>query len=196
MASIDAIGEGSSNYVLQGSNDNNGTEELNNESFQSTQTIADSATTNISATSSSNLLVPGKLYSDLLKLKQCYIEIIKLIDIHSLPSSNSPEDNHNIVLMLNKEQIAAGVNKKLKLAGAKNNLANLLDCVRPLVLPSYHCDTSCHKSPAVPDSQLSSLSSRVEELSSQNKADFASITTQLDSLKSALANFENLASNI
>ena len=74
MDSPNGNGAGSSN-VLQDSNGehDNGTEQTHNESFLSTQTTADSlpASTSISVCSTSSLLVPGKLFSDISKLKSC-----------------------------------------------------------------------------------------------------------------------------
>ncbi len=54
----------------------NGTEHQNDESFHSATTAA---TTNFSVSSESNLLVPGNLYTDIVNLKQCYVNIIKNI---------------------------------------------------------------------------------------------------------------------
>ena len=94
------------------------------------------SSTNFSVSSESNLFVPSKLHSDILKLKTCYTDIIKLID----PYKNSPTslENPNVVLMLNKEQMLAGIKKnKLGAEGTKVNLVNLLECVRPLSLYVY-----------------------------------------------------------
>ena len=59
-----------------------------------------------------------------------YTEIIKLIDPYSLHTKNSPEDNSNMVLMLNKEQMLAGIKKnKVNVEASRANLDNLLECV-------------------------------------------------------------------
>ena len=203
MTSIEAERVGDSN-VLQGSNvgNINGTEEQNDESFHSTQTIAESsatASTNISAASESNLLVPGKLYSDIVKLKQCYIDIMKTIDPYST-SSTTPEENRNIVLMINKDQMKAGVAKfKPKLDTVKKQLIDLLDCARPICLPDYQDDVNqIRRKPTciTENPEIFSLSTRVESLCSQNKADFESLQNQMESLKSTLSNFETLATNL
>ena len=134
MASTEVAGAGSSNVLqVDGSNEN----DQNNESFHSAHTAASASTTttNISATSESNLHVPGKLLSDIIKLKQCYVNIIKVIDPHSSPST-SPEDN--IAPFLNKDQMTAGL-KKVNAPGCRTHLAEILDCVRPICLPAYRC---------------------------------------------------------
>ena len=188
--------------VLQGSNGNgnvnNGTDDHNNESFHSAQTAvrASSLTTNISASSESNLLVPGKLLTDIVKLKECYVDIIKDIDPYA-SSSTSTEENPNIVLMINKDQIMSGLKKK-KADLCKTHLANLLDCVRPLCLPSYQ---NCQNSRPLPSTEtqnceVTSLTSRVESLCSQNKADFEALQIQMESLKATLSNFETLTSSV
>ena len=200
MISSEAAGEGASN-VLQASNGNdNVTEELTNDSFRSTETIAESSTTtttNFSTSSESNLLVPGKLLSDIVKLKQCYVDIISVIDPYSTQSKSS-EENQNIILMLSKDQMTAGIAKnKPKVDVVKKHLVNLLDCVRPLCLPNYQNDVNqTRKLTNVPQNcDISSLTTRVESLCNQNKADFEALQTQVESLKSTLSSFETLAVN-
>ena len=199
MASIEADREGSSN-VLQvvNGNENNGTD-INNDSFHSTQTgiTASSATTDFSIDSSSSLLVPGKLFSSIVKLKECYINIIKEVDSNTTTSS-SPEENPNIILMLNKDQMSAGIRKRgFKAETAKDHLIDLLDCVRPLCLPCYQSNPyQTRVSPETHASEISSLTERVESLCSQNKSEFEALQTQMESLKSTLTSFESLASNV
>ena len=130
-----------------------------------------------------------------MNLKNCYTDIIKLIDPYKNSSSSSLE-NPNIVLMLNKEQMLAGIKKnKLGAEGTKVNLVNLLDCVRPLCLPSYQCDTRPKLSSSSQDCDISALTSRVDSLCTQNRVDFESIKTQMESLKTTLSTFENAVVN-
>ena len=169
------------------------TNELN-KSAESSST----ATTIFSTSSETALLVPGKLHSDIVRLKECYVEIIKLIDPYS-STSTSPEENPSIILMLNKDQMMSGITKnKLRVEGLKTNLVNLLDCVRPLCLPRYQYDIHPKRSTVTQNSEteISSLSSRVESLCSQNKTDFEALQTQMESLKTTLSSFEALASNV
>ena len=195
MASSEAAREGNSNVLQVDGSHGNDTDEQTDESFHSVQTVAttSSSTTNISVGSESNLLVPGKLFSDITKLKDCYVKIINDIDPHSTPSL-SPEENPNMIVMLNKEQISSGVNKRGYTAkDAKAHLIDLLDCVRALCLPSYQSNP--HKIRVSPESEIQSLTTRVESLCSQNKADFVTLKSQFESLKSTLSNFETLATN-
>ena len=200
MASNEANREGDSN-VLQGSNGGNvinGTEEQNNESFNSTQTTA-TTSTNISAASISNLLVPGKLYSDIVNLKQCYVDIMRTIDPYST-SSTSSEENQNIVLMINRDQISAGIAKhKPKLDVCKKHIVNLLDCIRPICLPDYQNDVNQMRHTtniATQNSDISSITKSLESLCSQNKADFQELHAQMEVLKSTVSSFESFASDI
>ena len=164
--------------VTRQSNVNENVSELN----VTTESTSPSST-NFSVSSESNLFVPSKLNSDILNLKNCYIDIIKLIDPYKNSSSSSLE-NPNIVLMLNKEQMLAGIKKnKLGAEGTKVNLVNLMDCVRPLCLPSYQCDTRPKLSSSSQDCDISALTSRVDSLCTQNRVDFESIKTQMESLK-------------
>ena len=82
--------QGSSNALQVDGNNDNGADDRNDDSFQSAQTAvttSSAATTSISVTSESNLLVPGKLYNDIVKLKECYVAIIHSIDPHATTSS-------------------------------------------------------------------------------------------------------------
>ena len=175
--------------VTRLSNVNENVSELN----VSTESTSPSLT-NFSVSSESNLFVPSKLHSDILKLKTCYTDIIKLID----PYKNSPTslENPNVVLMLNKEQMLAGIKKnKMGAEGTKVNLVNLLECVRPLCLPGYQCDTRPKLSLSTQDCDISALTSRVDSLCTQNRVDFESIKTQMELLKSTLSSFEGGAVN-
>ena len=75
MASSEADREEDSNVLQVDGSHGNDTDEQADKIFHSVQTAAtaSSATTNISVSSESNLLVPGKLFSDITKLKDCYV---------------------------------------------------------------------------------------------------------------------------
>ena len=156
------------------------------------------SSSNFSVSSESDLLIPGKLYADIVRLKNCYQGIISQID----PNSNSDPgslENPSTVLMLNKEQMAAGMkkrNNKFNVDVAKNSLVELLDCVRPLCLPLYQLDSHPRPSSVTQDSQITLLTARVESLCSQNKSDNEALTTQVESLKSTLSNFENYVTTL
>ena len=122
--------------------------------------------------------------------------IIQSIDPHATTSS-SPEETPNIILMLNKDQMNAGIKKRKFTADtAKEKLVDLLDSVRPLCLPCYQSNP--HPTRVSSETQagdISSLTERVESLCSQNKTDFEAMQSQMESLKSTLLSFENLATN-
>ena len=69
-----------------------------------------------------------------------------------------------------------------------------MSAVRPVCLPTYQCNRNVTQMNS--GSEISSLTTRVESLCSQNKADFEALQTQFETLKSTLANFETLASNV
>lgn len=207
MTSAEAAGEGSLNHLQdRNGNDNvNDTPEQNNDSFNSTTTVISGASTStstaiFSVSSETDLLIPGKLHNEIVNLKNCYVQIIDKI----VPS-NDPKslENPSQVLMLSKEQMLAGINKrraagkeKFNAETAKNSLVDLLDCVRPLCLPFYQCDSN-PKLPTVPkDNQISLLTERIESLSNQNKSNTEALTSQLESLKLTLSNFEGSLSNL
>ena len=196
MASLEADNAGSSNVLqVDGSNDTPDTEtSRTNESFHSTETrvtALSSPPTNISVSSESNLHIPGKLLSDIGDLKRCYSNLINIIH----PStSSSPEDN--TVPLLNKEQISSGF-KKVGVKDCRVYLTDLLDCVRPICLPAYKHSPNFRLPPstATQSSEITSLTTRVEALCTQNREEFESLQTQMESLKSSLLNFESAATN-
>ena len=112
--------------------------------------------------------------------------------------SSSPEENPNIILMLIKDQMNAGIKKRKFTADtAKEKLVDLLDSVRPLCLPCYQSNP--HPTRVSSETQagdISSLTERVESLCSQNKTDFEAMQSQMDFLKSTLLSFENLGLQI
>ncbi len=65
----------------------NPSDPLNESHVSETATSALNSSGSISISSESSLLVPGKLYSDILALKKCYVDIIKQID----PNNNSKQ---------------------------------------------------------------------------------------------------------
>ena len=118
MNSTEDNGAGSSN-VLQDSNDVHGSEpgadqEPINESFNSTQTTAESipASASISVCSESSLFVPSKLFTDISKLKSCYSAILKDI---SIAKTNKNVVNEQIsddrILLMTCEQIETCCNR-------------------------------------------------------------------------------------
>ena len=158
-----------------------------------TSTSADTSVSDraLSVTSESNLLVPGKLHADIICLKSCYSAIIKELD----PNKSANENNGNAILMLDKKQMQAGMKKhQIRADVAKAHLINLLDCVRPVCLPSYEPDPHSKHAFANTDLEIASLSSRVESLCSQNKEDFDSLKSELNIFKSALSSFESYVS--
>ena len=169
-----------------------GNENELNRSVESSQSSAPSSS-NFSVSSETDLLIPGKLYTDIVNLKKCYKEIISLID----PCNNTEDitvENPSSVLMLNKEQMLAGMkkrNNKFSAETAKSSLVALLDCVRPLCLPVYQSGLCPKPSSVTKDNQIELLTARVESLCSQNKSENEALTTQVESLKSTLSNFES-----
>ncbi len=99
--------------------------------------------------------------------------------------------------MLNKDQLISKI-KKVNAPPCRAHLADLLDCVRPLCLPDYQNYPNSHTVPRTEtqDCEISTLTSRVESLCSQNKADFEAIQTEMKALKSSLSNFENFTSSL
>lgn len=80
-----------------------------NRSVESVTSSAPSSN-NFSVSSESNLLIPGKLYTDIVCLKNCYQGIINQIDPNRNADPGSVE-NPSTVMMLNKEQMVAGMKK-------------------------------------------------------------------------------------
>ena len=136
-----------------------------------------------SITSNSNLLVPGKLYSDLTVLKKSYCDLIRTID-----PSNKGEDSE--VLLLTKEQMAAGV-KKHKADIVRSFLVDLLDVVRPVCLPDYEEDSRPKQLPH--EVAVASLCSRVEGYCKKSDDRFDKLTTELGYLRTTISEYETSA---
>ena len=170
---------------------NNETSELNR-SLESARSSAPSSS-NFSVSSESDLLIPGKLLTDIVNLKNCYKDIISQIDPYSNTEPNTVE-NPSSVPLLNKEQMLSGMkkrNNKFNAEAAKSSLVDLLECVRPLCLPTYQSGSRPKLSPVTQDNHIELLTARVESLCSQNKSENEALTAQVESLKSTLSNFEN-----
>ena len=86
---------------------------VNENSFISTGTAAESQpSTSISVCSESNLLVPGKLFNDILKLKSSYVEIMREVHnaVKNVVDTNSNPSDVEVLTMTN-EQLESGVKK-------------------------------------------------------------------------------------
>ena len=201
MDSIDGNGEGSLN-VLQDSNDNHENDnvpgavlEQPNESFHSTQTTAESlpASSSISMCSASSLLVPGKLYNDISKLKSCYAAILK--DIHTTRKNTVTEyeSDEQLILLLTNDQLVAGCKSHRMNAGvAKNHLMNLLELVRPVCVPSYLEDTRPKRGPV--DNQLSEIITSIQTLTTKNSAQFETLKAELEKCQATITSYEGILS--
>ncbi len=164
---------------------------LNNSSDSTGTFTSVSSSLPISVSSESSLLVPGKLHSEIVSLKQCYTRIIH--EINQVKSNKTQVPASGQILMLNKEQIVACMKKQgYNAPNAKAHLADLLDNVRSVCLPDYQIDNRPKRTQQ--DTQITDLTSRVETLCQQNKSDFEGLKTDLETLKSSLSNFEKFAS--
>ncbi len=162
-----------------------------NKSAETGDTAASTSNTlntslSFSVTSESSLLVPGKLHSEIVKLKQCYIKIIR--EIEQVKGAKNKTISSADVLMINKDQIMSCTKKQSYNASlAKAHLVDLLDSVRSVCLPDYQVDNRPQR--VQQDVQITELTSRVESLCTQNKTEFDVLKTQLDSLKLGLSKF-------
>ncbi len=159
-----------------------------NSTFQSVNSTLNTSAS-ISVSSESSLLIPGKLHADIQLLKNCYVDIISLFDVAKNAKSNQTQVGGQAIL-LNKDQLTAGV-KKFKAPELKEHLANVLDHIRPVCLPSYQLDTRPKSIPQSHDLQIANLASKVEALCSENKAGYESLRADLSSFQSALSTFES-----
>ena len=196
MVSSQGGSEGSSN-VLQDDVNGNGDGVVNDnvdESFHSTQTAAESLTsTTISVCSQSELLIPGKLFHDISKLKSCYITIIK--DIYGSVKTTVASTEAD-VLTLTREQLEGGIigkgKNKMNAPEAKEHLIKLLELIRPVCVPSFQEDSRPKRSPA--ECQLNDLTNNIQSMSSRHSEQFETLTVELQKLQSTVANYENLLS--
>ena len=183
---------GSSNPLQDVSSDVQN-DNVNEESFNSTSTAAESQpSTSISVCSESNLLVPGKLFSDILKLKSSYVVILR--DVHNLTknvvdANSDPSDVE--VLTMTFEQLESGV-KKMKAPDLKNHLVQILNNLRPVCVPNYLEDTRPKRSPI--DNKLNELSDCIKTLTSQHSNEFNNLKTELEKLQSTVVNYETILS--
>ena len=166
---------------------------VNEESFVSTSTAAESQpSTSISVCSESNLLVPGKLFSDISKLKSSYVVILR--EIHNLvknvvDTNADPSDVE--VLTMTHEQLDSGV-KKMKAPDLKKHLVQILDHTRPVCVPNYLEDTRPKWLPV--DNKLSELSDCIKTMTSQHTVEFNNLKTELEKLQSTVGNYETILS--
>ena len=160
--------------------DHNTSTDTGNNTFNTAE--ASLTNTNISVTSSNDLMVPGKLFADILKLKHCYLDILHEYD----PCKNTDPK----VDLLTKEQMLSGITKhKLKKDEIRDHLFSLLDNVRNICVPTYLEDNRPKRLPQ--ECQINNLVHKVESLSSQNKCDFEALKQELDTLKSSISNFKS-----
>ena len=149
--------------------------------------------TPFSVSSESSLVVPGKLYADINKLKSCYMDIIKLLDPNDKIKSATKTSSE--VLMLTKDQILRGITKnKVNLPAVKNHLVTLLDTVRPVCLPNYQAG-KCSPPGAFSfseESQITSLVTRVETICNGNQSKLENLESELGSIKALVSNYEGM----
>ena len=198
MQSSEESGEGSLN-PLQDSNENeNGpimdNDNVLNESSDSARTAAESLqSATISMCSESSLLVPGKLYTDISKLKSCYTDILRYIyKCSHTPSATESVSDADVLLLTREQLISACKRREMKAEVAKLHLVNLIEATRPVCIPNYQNDPRPKRSPV--DCQLLELSKCVETLSSQNLSQFETLKSELETLKSTVSNYENMLS--
>ena len=164
------------------------------ESFNAISTATESLQSDISVCSESNLLVPGKLFSDICKPKSCYLSIIQGVYNSvksSVTDSSDPSETH--VLMLTREQLEAGVKQgKMGANTARQYLVDLLELTQPVCVPSYQEDTRPKILPV--DSQLHEISANIKSLSSQHSCQFDTLKAELDKLQSTVSNYESMLS--
>ena len=107
MQSSEEIGAGSLNPLQDSDANVNGTmtnDNVLNESADSLRTAAESLqSTTISVSSESSFLVPGKLYTDISKLKSCYTDILR--DIHKCLHSSTESASDAEVVLLTREKV-------------------------------------------------------------------------------------------
>ena len=179
---------GNGNDVVNGNVENSAAEE----SFHSTQTATESLTsTTISVCSQSDLLIPGKLFNDISKLKSCYIDILKETYASVKTTVAVTEAD---VLTLTREQLADYISKtgkdKMRAQAAKEHLLNMLELIRPVCVPDFQEDTRPKRKPA--ECQINELSSNIQLLSSRHSEQFETLTAELQKLQSTVANYESI----
>ena len=182
---------GSLNPLQDDSSNVNGN--VNEESFHSVQTTAESLTsTSISVCSESNLLVPGKLFHDILHLKSIYTVILRELhnSVKAFVEAN-PNPSEVEILTMTHEQIDSAV-KGAKAKDLKTQVTALLNAVRPVCVPSYKEDTRPKLSPV--DKQISELTKNVQSLSSQQSCQFDALKTELVKLQSTVTHYETILS--
>ena len=124
-------------------------------------------------------------------LKKCYSQIINEID----HGKNIDSNVSGTVLMLNKEQMIAGIKKnKINFERTKNLFVDLLDNVRPVCLPEYHIDTRPKASEQ--DTLLSDLAAKIEQSRSEQKSEFETLKLELETLKSSLSSHDDFLTNV
>ena len=168
-------------------------QDTSTDTFTSTTSVPESET--LSIASDASLIIPGKLYSDITNLRNCYIDILQQF------STDSPGNiTTDTPVLLTHEQMEKGItaNKILK-DKIKSNLFSLIDFVRPICLPPFQPGVSpvlppaAATRPGVLSGDVEELQERVELLAKQNKEDCKRITDQLESLQQTVVGYQQLA---
>ena len=140
----------------------------------------------ISATSTSDLLVPGKLFNDIQALKCGYLSVIRSID----SALTKTDSESNTIEILTSEQLSAGT-KKLNKPAVVEHLIKLITVCKDVCLPAYSQDTNSKL--LKPSNNLNvDYNQIVTDTNLQvidNSAKLNSITNQLSTLSEAVENF-------
>ena len=191
--STEADSKGSSNTVQDEScKSTNGTGVLNN-SLDSTTSFATapslnntSITTNVSMTSTSNLLVPNKLYLDIENFRVDYLRVVNDLN-NKLINTKTASQPRSVELLLN-EQVDMAC-KKVNKPDLIMHFKKLLSHAKAICVPQYKPDTRPKPSMSSHADGTAELFAKVESMASDYTTSFESMQKKLDSLTQSIDSF-------
>ena len=163
--------------------------EDSSDSFKSTDSSISSNITSVST--SPELLVPGKLFSDITSLTEVYLEITREL-YTSLNAKKGSKATATNVELITETQLHTGLKSLLK-PSLVEKLTKLYNCVRPICLPAYTQDNR-PKNNEVPCQQNSDVKLVLEQIRSEaasTQQRFEDIQRSLHDLTSSVSAFQS-----
>lgn len=146
-----------------------------------------SLNTNVSVTSTSDFMVPNKLYLNITQLRTEYIRIVNCLHQNIGGVAKNTPDASNNVELLTSEQFTKAC-KKVNKPDIVEHLGCLLEHTRSICLPCYKPDSRPKLSPQ--QNQISDLLAKMECMSQSYSDNFKSVTAELEKLKHSVESFE------
>jgi hypothetical protein len=144
-----------------------------------------------SVTTSSELLVPGKLFSDITSLTEVYLDITREL-YTSLNTKKGSKPIATNVELITATQLNTALKTLLK-PSLVEKLTKLYNCVRPICLPAYSQDNRPKKNEAQcqQDSDVKLVLDKIRSETASTEKRFEEIQRSLHDLTSSISHFQS-----